>query len=69
MIANDCGVTTVGDFRMADVAVGGEGAPLVPYMDALLQQWHYQETGRVGMLLNIGGISNISARVPGGESG
>ena len=54
---------------MADVAVGGEGAPLVPYMDALLQQRHYQETGRVGMLLNIGGISNISARVPGGESG
>lgn len=64
VIAGQCGVTTVGDFRMADIAVGGQGAPLVPYMDQTLLQHHQSQTGRVGLLLNIGGISNISVLVP-----
>ena len=64
IIANECGITTVGDFRLADMAVGGQGAPLVPYLDQTLLERYYRERKRAGMLLNIGGISNISAYVP-----
>eukprot|EP00731_Ephydatia_muelleri_P023848 Em0016g119a len=64
IIANECGITTVGDFRLADMAVGGQGAPLVPYFDQTLLEGYYRERKRAGMLLNIGGISNISAYVP-----
>ncbi len=64
VIANECGVTTVGDFRPADMAVGGQGAPLVPYFDQALLQRHFKEQGRVGVLVNIGGISNISVFMP-----
>jgi anhydro-N-acetylmuramic acid kinase len=56
VIANLTGITTVGDFRVADVAVGGGGAPLIPYLDYLL----FREPGRNKVLLNIGGISNIT---------
>lgn len=66
VIANECGVTTVGDFRMADMAVGGQGAPLVPYLDKALLQRHFKESRRLGVLLNVGGISNVSAYIPGG---
>lgn len=68
IIANECGVRVVGDFRMADIGVGGQGAPLVPYLDRMLLERHCRERGRVGLLLNVGGISNISAFVPGGVS-
>jgi anhydro-N-acetylmuramic acid kinase len=57
-IANLTGITTVGDFRTADVALGGDGAPLVPYFDQLLFQ--PRDKGKVRFLLNIGGISNIT---------
>ncbi len=50
------GVTTVGDFRVADVALGGEGAPLVPYCDWLM----FRSKTRTRVLLNIGGIANIT---------
>ena len=66
VIANECGVTTVGDFRMADMAVGGQGAPLVPYLDKAVLQRHFKESGRLGVLLNVGGNSNLSAYIPGG---
>jgi len=56
VIAKLLGVTTVGDFRTGDVALGGQGAPLVPYFDFLL--FHSTEKNRA--LLNIGGISNIT---------
>lgn len=56
LIAKMTGVPTVGDFRSSDVAVGGTGAPLVPYVDYLL--FHSNRLNRA--VLNIGGIANIT---------
>ncbi|MBM3274558.1 MAG: anhydro-N-acetylmuramic acid kinase, partial [Candidatus Sericytochromatia bacterium] len=56
VIAEATGVTTFCDFRAADIAAGGQGAPLVPYADQEL----YGEPGRLVGLLNIGGISNLT---------
>lgn len=56
MIAAMTGVTTVGDFRSGDVALGGHGAPLAPFVDYLLRR--SDERGRV--ILNIGGIANVT---------
>lgn len=60
-IAARTGVTVVGDFRRRDIALGGQGAPLVPaFHHALLA--HPNEKR---MVLNIGGIANISRLFPG----
>jgi anhydro-N-acetylmuramic acid kinase len=56
VIAARTGITTVGDFRPADMATGGQGAPLVPYADYLL----YRDA-RIGRAsLNLGGIANVT---------
>ncbi len=53
----------VGDFRPADIALGGQGAPLVPYADYLL--YRHKKLGRVS--LNLGGIANITVIPPGAK--
>lgn len=62
-IAAVTGALAVGDFRPSDMAYGGEGAPLVPFVDFLL----CQSSGKGRLMINIGGISNVTALPAGGS--
>lgn len=56
-IAQATGVRTVADFRSADIAVGGEGAPLVPVYDYVT----LRSAAKSRVALNVGGIANLTA--------
>lgn len=56
VIAKGTGITTVADFRRADLALGGQGAPLVP----LFHEWLFAEAGSQRAVVNIGGIANLT---------
>jgi len=60
IIAATLGVPVVSDFRPADMAAGGKGAPLVPYLDYVL--FRHRRFGRI--VQNIGGIGNLTAIPP-----
>lgn len=57
------GAAVISDFRAADVAQGGEGAPLVPWADAKL----FAHARRARVVLNLGGIANLTFLPAGGE--
>jgi len=56
VIAKRTGITTIADFRADDVAAGGEGAPLLPYVDYLL----FSSKDKSRLIQNIGGIANLA---------
>jgi anhydro-N-acetylmuramic acid kinase len=62
LIAAQMAVPVVSNFRPADMAVGGQGAPLVPLLDFVL----FADNKRMRVLQNIGGIGNLTAIPAGG---
>lgn len=61
-LAAGSGLPVVSDFRRADIALGGEGAPLTPFVNNLL----FAHRGRSRVIVNIGGIANYSYHPAGG---
>jgi anhydro-N-acetylmuramic acid kinase len=65
IIAARTGVPVISDFRPADIAAGGKGAPLVPFLDYMLFR-----DARIGRIVqNIGGIANLTAVPPNAIAG
>jgi anhydro-N-acetylmuramic acid kinase len=63
LLAAEVGCTVVSDFRRADCAAGGQGAPLVPFADYIL----FRHPARNRALVNIGGIANVTLLPAGGS--
>lgn len=62
VLAVRLGAPVVSDFRAADVALGGQGAPLAPVLDAAL----FSSETETRVLLNLGGVANVTV-LPAGE--
>ena len=56
LVAQQTGIDVISDFRRADLAVGGQGAPLVPFADWIL----FRSNTETRVILNIGGIANVT---------
>lgn len=67
IVAARLGLPVVSDFRPADMAAGGKGAPLVPLLDYVMFRDKDKHTGRV--VQNIGGIANLTAIPAGAQPG
>lgn len=63
LLASETGIPVIYDFRGADVAAGGEGAPLAPVYHAALAQ----DLPKPAVFLNVGGVSNVTFIGEGGE--
>jgi anhydro-N-acetylmuramic acid kinase len=63
LIATATGVVTVADFRSADIAAGGQGAPLTPPF----HKWLFHRADENRVVLNIGGIANVTVLPANGE--
>ncbi len=61
VIAERCGIDVVADFRRSDLAAGGQGAPLLPALHAML----LSDRNDTRVVLNLGGIANITVLRPG----
>ena len=62
-IAAECGIPTIGQFRNADIALGGQGAPLVP----AFHRWAFGRGESTSIAVNIGGIANITVLSPSAQ--
>ncbi|QYF94505.1 anhydro-N-acetylmuramic acid kinase [Massilia sp. PAMC28688] len=65
LLAELTGIDVIADFRSRDVAAGGQGAPLVP----AFHRAQFGKEGATRVVVNIGGISNISVLYPDGRTG
>jgi anhydro-N-acetylmuramic acid kinase len=63
VIAERTGIDVISDFRVRDMAAGGQGAPLVPIADGML----FSHESKWRALQNLGGIGNVSVVPPGGD--
>ncbi|MBC8402778.1 MAG: anhydro-N-acetylmuramic acid kinase [Candidatus Marinimicrobia bacterium] len=62
-LAQELGVPVIADYRAADIAVGGTGAPLIPRID----EWLFRQQNKARIALNIGGVANVTLLPPKGN--